>query len=130
MPAALINNPDGGIPLDGQQAYTPRWSGNVGLSYRIATPIGSFVPRVDGSFHSLTYFDAANDLKQPSYEVYGASVKFIDATEPFSLAAGVVNLTDRVYIDSAESGYFSPIGYQELTYAPPRAWFLQGSVTF
>ena len=59
----------------------------------------------------MTYFDAANDLKQPSYEVYGASVKFIDDTEPFSLAAGVINLTNRVYIDSAESSYSSPIGY-------------------
>lgn len=126
----LIDNPDGGVHYGNLQAYTPRWNGHVGLSYRVSAAMGTFVPRVDGSVRSRTCFDSTNVICQSTYEVYNASVRFIDSRYPVSLTAGVDNLTDRVYLESAASGYYSPIGYEEDTYAPPREWFLEGTVTF
>jgi iron complex outermembrane receptor protein len=123
--------PGGGrIDLTNQQAYTPRWSGNLGLSYRFETSFGTFTPRVDGAFRSLTYFDAANTLSQPSYEVYNASLRFSDSKNRFSATVGVTNFTDKAYRVSGASAYYAVPGYVDVTYAPPRMWFISGSASF
>src|SRR6185437_5471587 len=123
--------PGGGrIDVTNQQAYTSRWSGNLGLSDRIDTPIGTITPRVDASFRSLTYFDAANTLGQPAYEVYNASVRFADPRNRYSLSAGVNNFTNKAYRVSGASAYYAVPGYVDVTYAPPRQWFIGGSASF
>jgi iron complex outermembrane receptor protein len=123
--------PGGGrIDLTNQQAYTSRWSGNLGLSDRIVTAIGAFTPRVDASFRSLTYFDAANTVGQPAYEVYNASLRFSDPKDRYSITAGINNFTDRVYRVGGASAFFATPGYVDVTYAPPRQWFVGGSVSF
>jgi iron complex outermembrane recepter protein len=122
----------GRIDLTNTQAYTPRWSANLGLSYRINTGFGAFVPRVDGSFRSLTYFDAPNtpQIAQPGYEVYNASLRFTDTSRRYSLTAGVTNFTDKAYRVSGNSSLDAVSGYAEVTYAPPRRWFVEGRITF
>ena len=123
--------PGGGrIDFSSQQAYTARWSGNLGVSQRIETGLGSFTPRIDGSFRSLTYFDAANTVGQPGYEVYNVSVRFSARKDLYSITAGVTNFTDKAYRVSGASAYYSTPGYVEATYAPPRRWFIQGAATF
>jgi len=122
----------GRIDLSDTQAYTPRWSANLGVSYTIATGVGAFVPRVDGSFRSLTYFDAPNtpEIDQPTYEVYNASMRFTDTSKRYSATAGVTNFTDKAYRISGNSSLDAVSGYAEVTYAPPRQWFLAGSAKF
>lgn len=126
----LIDNPYGGVHYGNLQAYTPRWNGHIGVSYRLSTPIGAFVPRLDASARSRTCFDSTNVICQPAYEVYNASVRFIASRHPVSLTAGVDNLADKAYLQSAESGFYSPIGYEEDTFAPPREWFIEVTVSF
>jgi iron complex outermembrane recepter protein len=120
------------VPANGMQAYTPEWSANLGMSYRIDAPMGSIEPRVDGSYRSLTYFDAPNtpQISQPAYEVYNASVRWKDTSGRLSLAAGVTNFTDKAYRVSGNSSLASSSGYAEVTYAPPRQWFVEGTFSF
>jgi iron complex outermembrane receptor protein len=123
--------PGGGlIDLSSMQAYTPRWSGSLGLSDRIDMPIGTFTPRVDASFRSLTFFDAANTIGQPAYEVYNASLRFADRSDRFNITAGVNNFTNKAYRVSGASAFYATPGYVDLTYAPPRQWFIEGSASF
>ncbi len=123
--------PGGGrIDLTNQQPYTPRWSGNVGVSYHINTPIGAFTPRVDGSFRSVTFFDAANTLSQPGYGIFNASLRFSNSTNRYSLSAGVTNFANKAYRVSGASAYYAIPGYDETTYAPPRQWFIGGAANF
>jgi outer membrane receptor protein involved in Fe transport len=123
--------PGGGrIDLTNSQAYTPRWSGNLGLSDHIDTPIGTFTPRVDASFRSLTFFDAANTIGQPGYEVYNASLRFSDRKERFTLNAGVNNFTNKAYRVGGASAFYAVPGYLDVTYAAPRQWFIGGSASF
>lgn len=123
--------PGGGrIDLTNSQAYTPRWSGNLGLSDHIDTPLGTFTPRVDASFRSLTFFDAANTIGQPGYEVYNASLRFSDRKERFTLNAGVNNFTNKAYRVGGASAFYAVPGYLDVTYAAPRQWFIGGSASF
>jgi iron complex outermembrane receptor protein len=123
--------PGGGlIDLSSMQAYTPRWSGSLGFSARIDTPLGTFTPRVDASIRSLTFFDAANTIGQPAYEVYNTSLRFSDRSNRFNVTAGVNNLSNKVYRVSGASAFYATPGYVDVTYAPPRQWFIEGSTSF
>jgi iron complex outermembrane receptor protein len=130
--AALAPGARGRVDLSDQAAYTPKWSANAGLSYRIATAIGAFVPRVDGSYRSKTYFDAANteEIAQRAYAVYNASLRYLDTKERFNVTAGVTNFADKAYRVSGNSSLTAASGYAELVYAPPRQWFAQATVKF
>jgi hypothetical protein len=72
---------------------------NLGLAYRIATPVGRFVPRVDISHRGKTYFDAPNteEIVQRGYEAYNASLRFQSNDERVAATAGVTNFTDEEY---------------------------------
>jgi iron complex outermembrane recepter protein len=128
----VLQNAVEGVTLGDQQAYTPRWSANLGLSYRLMTGLGAFVPRIDGAYRSFTYFDAPNtpQIAQPGYEVYNASLRYTDPSSRYSMTAGVTNFTDRAYRVSGNSSLDAASGYAEVTYAPPRQWFVEGKVTF
>lgn len=130
--AALAPGALGRVDLDDQQAYTPEWSANAGLSYRVGTPVGAFVPRVDGAYRSKTYFDAPNteQIAQPGYEVYNASLRFESVNERFTATAGVTNFTNEAYKVSVNSSLTAASGYAEVVYAPPRQWFVEMSFTF
>jgi iron complex outermembrane recepter protein len=105
---------------------------NLGLSYRIETGIGAFVPRLDGSYRSKTYFDAANteQIAQEGYEVYNAALRYIGADERLSITAGVTNFTDEEYRVSGNSSLTAASGYAEVVYAPPSQWFLEAAYSF
>jgi iron complex outermembrane receptor protein len=123
--------PGGGlIDLSSQQAYTSRWSGTLGISRRIDAGFGSFTPRVDGSFRTLIFFDAANTVGQPAYEVYNASLRFSDPQERYRVTAGVTNFMNKAYRVSGASAFYAIPGYVEATYAPPRRWFIECSASF
>jgi iron complex outermembrane receptor protein len=130
--AALAPTALGRVDLDDQQAYTPEWSGNIGLSYRFDSSIGSFVPRVDASYRSKTYFDAPNteQIAQAGYEVYNASLRYLTPTEKFSVTGGVTNFTDEAYRVSGNSSLTAASGYAEVVYAPPRQWFVELAYSF
>jgi iron complex outermembrane receptor protein len=129
---SLASSVTGIVPLQGQQAYTPEWSANLGVVYHLTTPIGVFAPRIDASYRSLTFFDAPNtpQISQPGYEVYNASLRWTDSSGRYSLDGGVTNFTDKAYRVSGNSSLASSSGYAEVTYAPPRQWFIQGSASF
>jgi iron complex outermembrane receptor protein len=122
----------GRVDLDDQQAYTPELSANLGLSYRWQTSLGGFTPRVDTSYRSKTYFDAANteQIAQPAYTVYNGSLRYADPEAKWSVTGGVTNFTNRRYRVSGNSSLTASSGYAEVVYAPPRQWFLQASYDF
>jgi iron complex outermembrane receptor protein len=129
---SLASSVIGIVPMDGQQAYTPEWSANLGVVYHLTTPIGVLAPRIDASYRSLTFFDSPNtaQISQPGYEVYNASLRWTDSSGRYSLGGGVTNFTDKAYRVSGNSSLASSSGYAEVTYAPPRQWFIQASASF
>jgi iron complex outermembrane receptor protein len=120
------------VDLDDQQAYTPEWSGSLGLAYRITTPDGTFTPRIDASYRSKTYFDAPNteEIAQPANDIYNASVRYQTSNEKFVATAGVTNFTDEAYKVSGNSSLTAASGYAEVVYAPPRQWFVSLNYKF
>lgn len=127
--AALAPHAVGRVDLDDNQAYTPKWNATLGVSYRLQTDFGAITPRVDGAYRSKTYFDPANteQIAQPNYTVYNASLRYLSSSERWSVTAGVTNLTDKQYRVSGNQSLAASAGYAEVVYAPPRQYFVQGT---
>ena len=130
--AALAPGALGRVDLTDQQAYTPKYTANLGLSYRWRTPVGTFTPRADMFYRSETFFDAPNteQIAQPAYEAYNGSLRYADSRGRWVITTGVTNFTNRRYRVSGNSSLTASSGYAEVVYAPPRQWFLQGSYNF
>jgi iron complex outermembrane recepter protein len=104
---------------------TPRWSGNLASSYKIAMPGGgSVVPTVNIYSTSAYFFSLGNTVKQPGYTLVNAEAKYNLPGEKISLSVFATNLADRRYLDSSTPNAFSNQGY----YAPPRMYGIRARV--
>ena len=115
-----------------KQAYSPKWSLNGGLSYRIKVGEGSITPRADIAYRSKTYFDAPNteQIAQGKYALVNANIRYEAPGNRFSLAAGITNLTNKAYRGSGNSSLTASSGYAEVTYGPPRMFTFEGTYNF
>jgi iron complex outermembrane receptor protein len=122
----------GVVDLDDKQAYSPEWSLNGGVAYRIAVGQGAITPRADAAFRSKTYFDAPNteQIAQGKYALINISIRYEAPKNRFSLAAGITNLTDKAYRGSGNSSLTASSGYAEVTYGPPRMFTVEGTYNF
>ncbi|MDF2640368.1 MAG: TonB-dependent receptor [Novosphingobium lindaniclasticum] len=122
----------GRVDLDDMQAYTPKWSLNGGISYRVPVGRGSITPRADIAYRSKTYFDAPNteQIAQNGYALINATIRYEAPDNRFSLAAGVTNLTDKAYRGSGNSSLTASSGYAEVPYGPPRMFTIEGTYNF
>ena len=122
----------GRVDLNDKQAYSPKWSLNGGLSYRIKVGEGSITPRADIAYRSKTYFDAPNteQIAQGKYALVNANIRYEAPGNRFSLAAGITNLTNKAYRGSGNSSLTASSGYAEVTYGPPRMFTFEGTYNF
>lgn len=112
------------ITLSTQQANTPKWSGNLGISY--AFDVGNdatLTMRGDWSFSSSSFRDIVNtpQLKQPAYSLVNARITYAPSEANWTLSALVTNLTDTRYIVGGLSTLGS-FGIVEAVYGRPREW--------
>ena len=130
--ATLAPGALGRVDIDDMQAYTPKWSLNGGLAYRIPLGGGSVTPRADVAYRSKTYFDAPNteQIAQGKYALVNLSLRYVAPRDLFSIAAGVTNVTDKAYRGSGNSSLTAASGYAEVTYGPPRMFTIEGTFNF
>ncbi len=91
------------ITLASRLVNAPRWSTNLGISYRIPFANGwSMRPRVDWTYRSTVHNDARNTaaLVQPSYNLFNAAIAIEDPSERWRIGIAGRNLTNRRYIQS------------------------------
>lgn len=114
-----------GILLTGSEAFvnTPKYTAQVGTSYRIDIGGGSVTPRVDWTYASKSFNDEANtvDLLTKSHSFFNGSLTYKFPNEKFEIQAGVTNITnERVIV----SGYTNAQAIYSATFNRPREWFL------
>ncbi|WP_136161217.1 TonB-dependent receptor [Sphingomonas flavalba] len=113
-----------GITPDSRLPYTPEWALNAALSYEHdAWSAGSLNARIDWSYTSATYTDAANTaaLRQAGYHVVNANIAFRPAGSTVELYAAVQNLFDQTYFTGGYAD-LNDLGIAEAAFARPRNW--------
>jgi iron complex outermembrane receptor protein len=122
-PNAIANPPSPGpsviFDASGKRTiYTPRFSGNLGLHYKIQTAVGSFVPDVNANYSDPLFILPTNRLSFPVYAVVNASLSYTPRNESSSVRLWAKNLFDDRYPGSLQE---TQVGDLE-TWAPPRTF--------
>jgi iron complex outermembrane receptor protein len=116
-----------GLTEDSKFAQIPEWTALAGVSYRLEFAGGSVLtPRIDWSYRSEAYMDAINTpaIRQPSYDLLGASLTWASADEHWQVRLAGTNLTDENYFTAGFADL--PVsGIAEVVMARPREWSLQ-----
>jgi iron complex outermembrane receptor protein len=122
-----------GLQVGNALPFAPRWQGHLGMGYTARVATLQFIPRVDASYQSRTYFDATNtpDIAQLSgYTVLNASLLFAPVAGVWQVTLGVNNATDKIYAVAGNSSLSTGSGYAEIAYARPREYFGTLSYSF
>lgn len=99
----------------------PTWSGSASAEYEFGFTGGSTVTlRGDANFASKSYQDLQNsDLGiRRSYAILGASARWIDAADRYSISLFGRNLTDHRYVEAFNPGALAPLAF----YNAPRTY--------
>ena len=109
---------------------TPKFSSNLGLSYKLPVGTSSVTLHADGTYRSSVYSNTENTVQliQPNFFELNASVKWSDARDRFSLTAGGRNITNE---STLITGFFQPgVGYNEGVYTRPAQWYLTAAFKY
>lgn len=112
-----------GIEETDKFAMVPKWtlSGSAAYDIQLGNN-GTLTPRIDWSYKSKIYKDAANTvaLTQDGYHLLNASVTWMSPDEKYALAVQGNNITDKVYMIT---GVMQPDGgFAEALYARGAEW--------
>lgn len=111
--------------------FAPQWQANLGVGYDFDVGNATLTPRINLSYTSEQFFDAANSREVAQLD----DVTLLNASLTLELGAwriraGVNNLTDEQYRVAGNSSFSTSAGYAEVIYSRPRNYFLSGSVDF
>lgn len=124
-PNCLRAAPNGGVPTfpgDCSGLELPnasRTTANMALDYSFAVAGGSLNLNGNAYYNSGFYTDLANAIHQSRYAKLGASIRWTDASERFSIQAYGTNLTNKRVLTYGES---VSDGTMEVGYAEPRTY--------
>jgi iron complex outermembrane recepter protein len=99
-----------GVTTNNRFVNAPEWTLSAGASYTIPVGnLGDLVPRVDWSYRSKVFNDAANSpaISQPGYHVFNASLALDSNDDLWRVSVGVKNLGDKEFL---VNGYSDPAG--------------------
>jgi iron complex outermembrane recepter protein len=106
--------------------HTPSFTMHLSEDYVKATPVGPFDIEADFYHNDGFYWDPANQVRQPSYSLYNASIGWMNPPERFGIRLWGRNLGGAKYYSGANTStlgeVFSP--------APPRTYGATISVRF
>jgi iron complex outermembrane receptor protein len=117
--------PDNTLP------FAPEWQANLGLGYDFEVGNATLTPRVNLSYTSEQFYDAANSMEVAQLD----DVTLLNASLTLELGAwrlraGVNNATDEQYRVAGNSSFSTSAGYAEVIYSRPRNYFVSASVDF
>lgn len=113
--------------------FTPNVSASLGAGYVFTFGSMTLTPRLDVSYTSEQFFDAANSIAVAQTDpvtLANFSLKLAAEDGEWEISAGVRNLTDEVYPVAGNSSLTTSAGYAEVIYARPRNYYLSGSYKF
>ncbi len=111
--------------------FAPEWQANAGLGYDFTFGDATLTPRVNVSYTSEQFFDAANSAEVAQLDdvtVVNTSVTL--GLGAWRLRAGVNNVSDEQYRVAGNSSFSTSAGYAESIYSRPRNYFISASVDF
>ncbi len=115
-----------GDATDNRLQNTPDWTGNLGATYTVDTPIGSFV-LAGNYYHNDGYFASPeNRLRQPAYDVVDASLTWTSADKHYSIRVWGKNLGNALYSEQLDAVNFG----DNRVAAPPRTFGVTGGLHF
>jgi iron complex outermembrane receptor protein len=120
------------VDLSDKLAYTPKWSANGGISYRIETGGEGFVLlHGDWTYQSRIFFDAPNsrEISQSGYNVFNGNITWTLPNGKSEFAFGVKNIGNKLY-RTAGNISFSGSAYAESIYNRGREWTLKYKQSF
>lgn len=106
--------------------YTPRWKESVGLQYEIeAGNLGSFTPRIDESYQSVTWGVAVNSPRTviPAYTLTNARLTWRNKARDLEASLEVTNVFDTYYYLTT-SEISATTGVANAQPGRPREWGL------
>jgi iron complex outermembrane receptor protein len=108
-------------------AYTPGFSGSLGLNYKMQTPLGDFASDASVFYSDTVYVSPLNRLTLPAYAIVNGSVTYTPpSSDRFSVRLWTLNLLDkRYFISRLETG----LGDLQV-FAPPRTFGITFSTKF
>ena len=111
--------------------FAPEWQANLGVGYDFQIGNATLTPRVNLSYTSEQFFDAANSIEVAQLK----DVTLVNASLTLELGAwrfraGVNNATDERYRVAGNSSFSTSAGYAEAIYSRPRNYFVSASVDF
>ncbi|WP_343890950.1 TonB-dependent receptor [Sphingomonas oligophenolica] len=83
---------------------SPKFSGSVGITYKVPTAIGDLGIAGSLSHNSGFYWDPDNRLTQPSYTLLNTNLSWTSSDERFEARVWVKNLTNAYYYQGAVEG--------------------------
>jgi iron complex outermembrane receptor protein len=111
--------------------FAPEWQANLGVGYDFVIGNATLTPRINLSYTSEQFFDAANSIEVAQLK----DVTLVNASLTLDLGAwrfraGVNNATDEQYRVAGNSSFSTSAGYAEVIYSRPRNYFFSASVDF
>jgi len=89
--------PDPGV-VGKRTTQAPTFTGNIGGTYKIPSPIGDFAIDANLSYNDGFYWDSANRLAQPSYALLNTSLGWTSAGGRFGAQIWAKNLANSHYL--------------------------------
>lgn len=120
-----------GVTADNALAFVPEWTATAAVQKQFALGnLGSLTPRVDWSYRSKVFNEASNveEIAQPGYSVFNATLMWKDESERYSIQAAVINLAGKDYIHSASFNANAP-GFNVLPNRG-REWYIRAGYNF
>lgn len=83
--------------------YSPEWVASLAAQYRFDTPVGQFTLAGTYSYNDGFFFDPQNRTRQPSYDLFNASVAW-RPREELELRFWANNISDTKYMTAVQAG--------------------------
>ena len=123
--------PYSGTTPNGEAAYVPKWNASATAQYTVDLPNGATLsPRWDAYLQTQICSGQFQSSCTAGYVLHNARVEYAGPERDWSIAAGLQNVTNKVYYYNIFD--LTPFGEPtiEAQVAPPREWYLSVTRNF
>ena len=123
--------PYSGTTPNGEAAYVPEWNASTSAQYTVALANGAtLTPRWDAYLQTRICSGQTVSSCTAGYVLHNARVEYATSNREWAIAAGIQNLTNKVYYYNIFD--LTPFGEPtiEAQVAPPREWYLSVTRNF
>jgi len=123
--------PYSGTTPNGETLYVPKWNASASAQYTVTLPNGAtLTPRWDAYLQTQICSGQFESSCTPGYVLHNARVEYATSNREWAIAAGIQNLTNKIYYYNVFD--LTPFGEPtiEAQVAPPREWYLQVTRNF